>query len=165
MYYSHCALFLLPSGLQTMQKNLTANWRHVTYIQSATSGKKRILQWSLQCKPEMIKELSFFIVGYFMTLSVARSCNIIWYNDRWTGKDMESSNQGLTKLLSQHLPGGTEEIHENLHYDRHGPGWVSNSLPKYKPRVLPLCWVLYHMLNDNCRYAICNKYIEWMKSG
>jgi hypothetical protein len=43
------------------------------------------------------------------TLSVARPYIVEWQNDRWTGKDLEGSDRSLNEVLSQHLPGGTEE--------------------------------------------------------
>jgi hypothetical protein len=64
----------------------------------------------------MLNKLSLFI--YFMMLWVARSYDIIWYNDRWTLGDLEGSSQGLTKLLFHNLSGGTEENHGNLHWYR-----------------------------------------------
>jgi hypothetical protein len=56
---------------------------------------------------------SFFFIGYLMTLSVSEL-----YRIRWGGvhswmimvlKDLEGSGHDLIEVLSQHLPGKTEE--------------------------------------------------------
>jgi hypothetical protein len=35
-----------------------------------------------------------------------------WYDYRRTGKDLEGSDRDIFEILSRHLPGGDEKIHE-----------------------------------------------------
>jgi hypothetical protein len=49
-----------------------------------------------------------------MILSVARICRKGWWDGMWMVKNSEGSGRGLIEVLSQCLPGGTEENDENL---------------------------------------------------
>jgi hypothetical protein len=54
-------------------------------------------------------------------------------------KGLEGDCCGLTKVLSQNVPGGTEEDHENLGQDNRCLYRVSNeSLQEYESGALPL---------------------------
>jgi hypothetical protein len=54
--------------------------------------------------------------------------------------ELEGCDYGSVDGLSKHLPGGTEENHENLSQDSWCPARDSNpARPKYESRVLLLC--------------------------
>jgi hypothetical protein len=42
-------------------------------------------------------------------------------NDQWTGKGVEGSSSGITKVLSQNFLGVSEENHGNLSQDSRSP--------------------------------------------
>jgi hypothetical protein len=53
----------------------------------------------------------FFYNTFNITHYVALNDRIV--TEWWIGKDFEGNSHGLIEVLSQHLPGGTEESHIN----------------------------------------------------
>jgi hypothetical protein len=51
-------------------------------------------------------------------------------NEYWVGHAMEWSDRGLIKELSRHLPGRTEENHEQLSQDSRSPSQDLNAGPQ-----------------------------------
>jgi hypothetical protein len=66
---------------------------------------------SQKIEPLTVTHLSSCI-AYLTTLSVTILCNLRWYDDCWTRKDLEVNSRGLIKVVSQRLPSGTKENHE-----------------------------------------------------
>jgi hypothetical protein len=59
-------------------------------------------------------------------------------DELWIGKDFEEIDCGLIDVLTQHLPGGTEEKHATLQ-NRWWPGRNSNRPPpEYEFKAIPL---------------------------
>jgi hypothetical protein len=76
-------------------------------------------------------------MDYLMTLPVSKPYSFRQQPEWQTGKDLDGSSQGLTKVLFWYLHGRAEENHENLNEDSWCPDQNSNQAsPKYKSRTL-----------------------------
>jgi hypothetical protein len=102
----------------TLPKRLTCIWK-VTYLN---------LDWMVDC-PEVFvfRGTAVLFIVYLTRLSVA---NVEWKDDMWmiNWKECGRSGRGIFEVLSRHLPGRTEENHENLSQDSLSPGRDSGTV-------------------------------------
>jgi hypothetical protein len=78
-------------------------------------------------------------MGYLMMLSASRLFSVIWYDDKWAGKDLEGSSHVLIETMSCVHLDGMRKTMKNLNKDSWYPGQYSNQAPpKYKFTALLL---------------------------
>jgi hypothetical protein len=80
-------------------------------------------------------------MGYLMTLSPARLYSLDLYGDRWIEENIEGSDHGLIKVLSQHLL-------EDLSITMKKAVRIADILAKIRTDHLPgICWEHYCYAN------------------
>jgi hypothetical protein len=103
----------------------------VSYPYASTMDKKRSVEGSNGPTANTLTETEMeeLLWVILTALSVARLYSVGWYDDRLIGRHLEGRTRGLIEALSRHLPGGTEEIHENPQ------SGYPVSRPRFEPRT------------------------------